>query len=168
MPRLQLAAKTAPRLYGRLKLARLLTLSEGDFEKDIRRIEADALFVRLKEFGVVSVAAYPRARFFERRLKGWELKRSSVGLGDLLGAQAGIVALIERVGRERFEECFVRDDGPGLAPEECARRCGITLDEARLLRDFMTRVYIRSEFEESGGPPLPPSPAAVYSAVAGV
>lgn len=150
-------------LHGQLKLARLMEMSERDFESRIREVEASPLFARLLKAGAVRLEPYERSRFAARRFGGWDLKTSSEGLPDLLNGNGEMVQLIQRVGQERFEECFLKDDE--LSDEDRARSSGITPAQARQLREFVNRLYIQAEFESPAAESATPK---VFSAVAGV
>ncbi len=153
-----------PGLHGQLKLARLLEMSERDFEARIREVEANPLFARLLKVGAVRLEPYEHSGFAAKRFGGWDLKTSSEGLPDLLNGNGEMVQLIQRVGQERFEECFLKDDE--LSDADRARSCGITVAQARQLREFVDRLYIQAEFKS---PAAADSPAPkVFSAVAGV
>lgn len=160
---LRFATAAALRLQGRIKLSRLLEMPECDFEKRVRQLEADGLFRHLTELGVLQVQPYPQARFFARSFEGRELRAAHEDLPELLDGRGDLAKLIARVGRQRFEACFLRDDV--LPDEERARRCGISVGDARRLREFVDRLYIRAEFESHESRPVP---STAYSAVAGI
>lgn len=160
---LRFATATAFRLQGRIKLSRILEMPEREIEKRVRSLEADGLFQRLMQLGVLQVQPYPRARFFARSFEGRDLRAAQEDLPGLLDGRGDLAKLIARVGRERFEDCFLRDDF--LSDEERARRCGIAVGDAMRLRAFVDRLYIRSEFESHESQPVP---STAYSAVAGI
>jgi hypothetical protein len=160
---LRTSFSTKAGLHGQMKLARLLEMSERDFEKNVRELEANPLFARLVNAGALSVVPYAGARFATRRFGGWGLRTSSDGVPDLIDGQGDVVLLIQRVGQERFEEFFLGD--AALTDEDRARECGISAKEARRLREFVDRVYIQSEFEAS---PAETAAPRVFSPVAGV
>jgi hypothetical protein len=146
-----------------MKLARILEMSEGEFEDNVRELESLPLFARLKAAGAVGVEPYAGARFASRRFGGWGVRTATDGLPDLIDGQGDVVQLIRRVGQERFEELFL---GDGASSDESrAKLCGITLEDARRLRDFVDRVYVQAELTS---PSAEAAPSAVYSAVAGV
>ncbi|MBI4369097.1 MAG: hypothetical protein HY547_02590 [Elusimicrobia bacterium] len=165
-PTLQATLSVKPGIYGRLKLAHLLKMPERDFGETLRQMESSDLFLRLHQAGVVMLEPYSRARFMTRRLTGFELRRSSTDLSQLLDGQGELVGLIQRIGQSQFEECFLKDKA--LTIEERARHCGIRVQEAAKILDFVNRLYIQTEFE--GGTPMSPetAPAPVFSAVAGI
>ncbi len=151
-------------LHGKLKLARLLEMREDEFEKSVRDAEASPLFSRLVQEGVVVVEPYEKARFAARRWAGYNLRAgTSDGIADVLDGQGELVALIREIGQERFEEAFLQ--GEASSDQARAKACGVTLEQARRLREFIDRVYIKGEFETpSTGPAAP----LVCSAVAGI
>lgn len=150
-------------LHGQLRLARLLEMPERDFEERIREIEAKPLFKRLLKLGVVSYQPYPGTRFAERRFGGRALPTSCEGLSELVDGDSAMVRLIRRVGQERFEKFFLKDDG--LSDEARAKACRLSAEEARGLREFIDRVYVQAEFES---PKAAPARAQVFSPVAGI
>jgi len=145
-----------------MKLARLLSMSEREFEARVLRLEADPFFSRLIEAGAVRIEPYS-ARFAARKPDGRELSMSGEGLSDLLDGRSGLVEVIRGIGQEQFEELFL---GEADSPDERrAEACGISLEDARLLRELVDRVYIQSELET---PSAIEVPAKIFSAVAGV
>ncbi|MBI4369693.1 MAG: hypothetical protein HY547_05650 [Elusimicrobia bacterium] len=162
----QTTLSVKPGIYGRLKLAQLLEMPERDFGETLRQMESSDLFRRLHQAGVVMLEPYGRTRFMMRRLTGFELRRSSTDLSQLLNGQGELVGLIQRIGQERFEECFLRDKA--ISTEERSRLCGISISEASKLLELVNRLYIKTEFE--GGTSMSPqtAPAPVFSAVAGI
>lgn len=159
MPKLGL--RPALRLYGGLKLAQLLEMREEDMARLARKLEADPTFARLSRAGVLSRRPFPGAYFAARRWAGWNLAPAPDGIGELLESDSQPVKLIRKIGRKRFEACFL--EAEGLSDAERARRCGISAAEAALLRALLDRLYIREQFETS-----PPVPAKTFSAVAGI
>jgi hypothetical protein len=160
-PRVTFSVKAG--MHGQMKLARLLEMSEREFEDNVRELESLPLFSRLKLAGAVGVEPYSGTRFASRRFGGWGVRTATDGLPDLIDGQGDVVQLIRRVGQERFEELFLGDGAS--SDENRARLCGISLKEALRLRDFVDRVYVQSEL---ASPSVEASPAEVYSAVAGV
>lgn len=160
---LRTSASARAGLHGQMKLARLLEMPERAVEELVRKLEANPLFARLRSSGAITVAPYSEAHFATRRAGTRQLSASSDALSGLVDGKSRTVEIIQRVGQERFEEFFLGDDG--LPDEERALRCELSLEEARELREFVDRLYIRAEFEQ-------PSPetaeAKVFSLVAGI
>ncbi|MBI5244715.1 MAG: hypothetical protein HY922_13685 [Elusimicrobia bacterium] len=159
MPRLSLS--TTMSLQGRLKLAHLLEMPEAELERLVQSLEKQPVFKLLKSSGVLRVTPFPKAFFTARRFAGWGLRTSSEGLPDLLDGNCELARLMQRIGVERFEACFLKEEK--LSDSERARRCGISAQDAKRLREFMDRAFIRAEFERPA-----PLPEKVFSAVAGI
>ena len=113
-----------------IKLARLLELPEADFARRVRELEADALFRSLLDAQVVTVQPYAGAGFAARRFGGWGLSTASDGVPALDG-RGDLAKLLQRVGQERFEECFLGEEK--LSDQDRARLCGISKEEAARL-----------------------------------
>lgn len=157
------ATRASLRAQAGIKLARLLELPEGEFETKIREIEADPLFRRLSDAGVISVQPLPRARFGARALDGRHLRVSDDGLGELLDGDGDFARLMRRVGQAKFEASFLGD--AALSDAERAEACGISREESRTLREFVDQVYVRSEFSATEDRS---APSTIYSSVAGI
>jgi hypothetical protein len=156
------AARASASVMGALKLGQLAALSEEEFEKGLVEMEGGRLFQLLKMSGAVTVAEFPNARYAARRYAGSNLRLSAGGLPELEDGQGDLVKLVQRVGQEKFEACFLKDAAMGDV--ERAEECDITLADAARLREFVDRAFIQAEFE--GAPEAPA--AAVFSAVAGI
>ncbi len=150
-------------LQGRLKLAGLFAMSEEEYERTLREMEASERFLLLKKTGVLAVKEFSRARFNARNFAGYGLRTDAGGLPELADGNCDYVRLIQKVGQEKFEALFLKDDA--LSDAERAKKCGISAAESKSIREFMNRVFIQAEFEDKT--PVAP-PAAVYSAVAGI
>lgn len=164
MPKVRFAVRTATRtaaiIQGRMKLARLMEMPEGELEDLARRLESDPLFGRLSMAGVVSRSGFSAARFAARRFAGYGLRQSGSGLPELVDGNCDMARLMRSIGQERFEMWFLTDSP--YSDEERARGCGITPEQARKLRGLMDEAFIRGEFDG----PAPSAPGRVYSAVA--
>jgi len=155
--------KTTPNLAGQLKFAQLLESSEKNFERGVRELEANPLFGLLRQLGVLNVEPYSKARFASRRFTGQELRISSGSSVDLVDGRSDRVRLIESIGQESFETCFLRDESP--SDKETAFRCRITLSQVRDLRDFVDKLYVHAEFDH----PVQQTPTEnTFSAVAAI
>lgn len=161
--RLAVAGRPSLRTQAGIKLARLLELPENALESRVREIEAHPLFRRLSEAGVLTIQPLPRSKYAARSLEGRSLCASDEGLGELLDGDGAIPRLIRGVGLQNFREYFLNDQS--FSDQERANACGIAQAEARKLREFMDRLYVRSEFESAQDTA---APATVYSSVAGV
>lgn len=148
-------------LAGRLHLARLLALDDQAYAEEMRRLESDPRFERLKSAGVLTLSPFSKAAFAARRFPGWRLGEPAEGAAELLDAASAEALLLRKVGERRFRECFL--EGSGLSRAEKARRCGVSEAEAARLEDFLTRLWVR---EELAGPSSA-APAKGFSVVAG-
>lgn len=144
-------------------MARLLELPERDFESRVRELEAESFFRNLLDARVISIQPYANAGFAARRFGGWGISTASDGLPEVLDGQGEMARLLQRVGQERFEECFLREEG--MADTERARLCAISLAEAVRLRELVDKLYVQAEFD---GAAAASAPAKTYSTVAGV
>lgn len=163
MTGVQLRAAGLPSIgiQARIKLANLLELPESQFESRIREIEAHPLFCRLRAAGVLSIQTLPLAHYAQRTFEGHYLRASNDGLAELLNGDSKLAKLITRVGRQNFEECFLKNDS--LSDGDRANVCSISPSEARALREFLDQLYVRSEFIS---PQDHAAAATVYSSVA--
>jgi hypothetical protein len=148
-------------LRGRMMLAQLMEMPEAGLESLARAMEADPLFKRLSAVGVIIPSEFPSARFAARRFAGRGLRMSGGGLPELVDGNCDLARLMQGMGQERFEKWFLGDQA--FPDEERARGCGISVEEARRLREFMDRAYILGEFETA-----PVAPEKIFSAVAGI
>lgn len=155
-------AAARPSVGGAIKLARLLEMSEKEFESRVRQLEADPLFSRLLSAEAVRVQPYA-ARLAARKPDGRQLSMSSGGLSELLDGRSGLVELIQRIGQNPFEELFL-GDAP-LSDAERASACGISAQEAAALREFVDRAYIQADLQSQ---PAASAPPKIYCAVAGI
>lgn len=161
--RLQLRSKTASRVHGQMKLARLLEAPETELERRIRALESGALFGRLLESGVVVRQVPEHMRFSGRRFAGRALRASSEGLPELVDGTGDLAKLMQNIGQEDFSAAFLGDDGRSDA--ERAELCGISTADARRLRDLVDRLYVQEQFE-APAPKVAPEPT--LSALAGI
>ena len=164
MPKMLLAPQltTATVIKGRMELARFMEMPEGELEDLARRLEASPLVERLTAAGVLTLAEFPTARFAARRFAGYGLRMSGSGLPELTDGNCDLVRLMQGIGQQSFEKWFLGE--ASFSDEERARECGISVSEARMLREFADRAFIQGEFEG----PAAPAPEKVFSAVAGI
>lgn len=163
--RARLAARQTQGLHWRLKAAQLAAMTELDFKSEQEKLEQSPIFGILKAAGAVRLTEFPRARFAAKQFAGYGIKLSAgSGVSALLDGKGDIIELIQHIGQEKFEECFLKSEASDV---EASDVCDITLDEARQLREFVDRVYIQAEFEDSGAASAAPA-ERVYSAVAGI
>lgn len=154
--------KTSASLMGALKLAHMAEMPEEEFEKELKALEEHRYFKLLKASGALSLSEFPSARYAARRYAGYNLKLSGGGLPELADGNGDLVGLIQGIGQERFEACFLKD--AAMSDVERAEECDITVADAARLRAFVDRAFIQAEFEGRAEAPA----AQVYSAVAGI
>jgi hypothetical protein len=150
-----------PGVHAGIMLARLLELPEADFAKNVRELEADAFFQTLLNAKVISVQPYANARFAARWFGGWGLSTASDGVSALDG-RGDLAQLLQRIGQERFEECFLGEGA--FTDDDRARLCGISREEVMRLREMVNSLYVQEELDTAASP----APARTYSAVAGI
>lgn len=155
-------ARTSPARMGALKMAHLAGMSEEEFEKYLKKMAGGRVFQLLKTFGVINLVEFPAARYAARQYAGYGLKLSGGDLPELADGNGDLVELIQGVGQEKFEACFLKD--AVMSDIERAEECDITLKDAERLRDFVNKAFIQAEFEGAVEAPA----AKVYSAVAGI
>ncbi len=156
------SARASLTCIGAIKLARMAEMSEEEFESVIKKIEYNRFFQLLKVSGVVNLAEFPGTRYAARRFAGYGLKLSGGYLPELADGKGDLVALIQGIGQEKFEACFLRDASMGDA--ERAEKCDISVKDAARLRDFVNRAFIQAEFEGAAEAPA----SKVFSSVAGI
>ncbi|MDD5210721.1 MAG: hypothetical protein PHV36_15145 [Elusimicrobiales bacterium] len=155
-------ARTSAALLGALKMAQMAEMPEEEFEKMIKELEGGRVFQLLKTSGAINLSEFPAARYAARKYAGYGLNMASADLPELADGSGDLVKLIQGVGQEKFEACFLRD--AVMSDIERAEECDITIKDAERLRDFVNRAFIQAEFEAK-----PEAPAAkVFSAVAGI
>ncbi|MDP2866979.1 MAG: hypothetical protein Q8O90_12115, partial [Elusimicrobiota bacterium] len=154
--------RTSTALMGALKMAQLAGMSEEEFEKYLKELEGGRVFQLLKTSGVINLAEFPAARYAARQYAGYGLKLSGGDLPELADGNGDLVALIQGVGQEKFEACFLKD--AVMSDIERAEECDITVKDAERLRDFVNKAFIQAEFEGAVEAPA----AKVFSAVAGI
>lgn len=155
-------ARTSTALMGALKMAQLAGMSEEEFEKYLKEMEGGRVFQLLKTSGVINLAEFPAARYAARQYAGYGLKLSGGDLPELADGKGDLVELIQSVGQEKFEACFLKD--AVMSDIERAEECDITVKDAERLRDFVNKAFIQAEFEGAVEAPA----AKVFSAVAGI
>ena len=155
-------ARTSASVLGALKMAHLAEMPEEEFEEFIKEMEGGRVFQLLKSSGAINLAEFPAARYAARKYAGYGLKLSGGDLPELADGSGDLVALIQGVGQEKFEACFLKD--AALSDVERAEECDITVADAARLRDFVNRAFIQAEFEGAAEAPA----SKVFSAVAGI
>ncbi len=158
------SARTSTALLGALKMAHMAEMPEAEFEKMIRELEGGRIFQLLKTSGAINLSEFPAARYAARKYAGYGLKTAAGDLPELADGTGDLVALIQGIGQEKFEACFLKD--AAMSDIERAEECDISVKDSERLRDFVNRAFIQAEFEAPASAEAPAS--KVYSAVAGI
>ncbi|HAH32192.1 MAG TPA: hypothetical protein DCL44_07765 [Elusimicrobia bacterium] len=161
-PSLGHSVRASLAFIGAMKLAQMAEMSEEEFENLLKKIEDNRFFQLLKASGAVNLAEFPNARYAAKKYAGYGLKMSAGDLPELADGKGDLVGLIQGIGQEKFEACFLKD--AVMSDVERAEECGITVKDAARLRDFVNRAFIQAEFESATEAPA----SKVFSAVAGI
>ncbi|HAH32199.1 MAG TPA: hypothetical protein DCL44_07800 [Elusimicrobia bacterium] len=161
-PSLGHSGRASLAFIGAMKLAQMAEMSEGEFENLLKKIEDNRFFQLLKASGAVNLAEFPNARYAAKKYAGYGLKMSAGDLPELADGKGDLVGLIQDIGQEKFETCFLKD--AVMSDVERAEECDITVKDAARLRDFVNRAFIQAEFESATEAPA----SKVFSAVAGI
>lgn len=156
------SARTSASVLGALKMAQMAAMSEEEFAKTLQELEGGRVFQLLKASGAITLSEFPSARYAARKYAGYGLRTTAGDLPELADGSGDLVGLIQGIGQEKFEACFLRD--AVMSDIERAEECDITVKDAERLRDFVNRAFIQAEFEGKTEAPA----AQVYSAVAGI
>lgn len=140
-------------LLGRVKMAQAIQMPESEWAKILSDVEKDPLFQELMvaKPGGQTVVRYKR--FGRTGLSGqfYEMQDSNVVGGSgvspesLLDQKKHILALIKKIGQPNFEQHFLyRETSEPV--ETVAKTCGLSLEEARQLQEFVVTMSVQAEF----------------------
>ena len=140
-------------LLGRVKMAQAIHMRESEWAKILSDIERDPLFQELlgARHGNERVIRYKRLGRTYLSGQFYEMQDANVigGGGDspetLLSRKKHLLALIQKVGQEKFEKFFLYRD-ESLSAEEVAQACAISAKESKELQDFVIDMSIQAEF----------------------
>lgn len=146
-------ASIRAQLLNRLKFSAILQLPEQEFAKLIAEVEHDPLFKKLThwktdEGRVVGFKKFASAQlstsFYElnEQLKS---ATENVDVELMMNKHKGIVALIKKIGQEKFEKYFLYREDPAT-PEEIAKECTLSLEEVEMIQSLLLEISIHSEF----------------------
>jgi hypothetical protein len=155
-PRLGVSVKQDLRvratLLARVQTVQLLKMSEGKIADLIKQVESDPLFERLlyplrPEWKIVRYKPHPRTRlsssFYDidqKPLAG----DTPADVSGLLKDSHGVMSLIRKMGREKFEKYFLRAEENVSVPA-LAAECGVKEAEVHAVRDFLLTYSVRAE-----------------------
>jgi len=140
-------------LIGRVKLANLMKLKEGDFASYVKEIEDNPLFQRLchpeqLEEKVISYRRFPRTdlahSFYELR-EGTIADSSSPEMSSLIKGREKLIPLIRSLGIDKFKKYFLYDE-TGVSYEEISSACNLRDSEVKEIMEFTNEFSILSEF----------------------
>lgn len=158
-PNLNLHQNVSPKalqrtvLLGRVKMAQAIRLSEPEWAKLIAEIERDPLFrdlmhARVGEQSIVRYKRLPRSRMSGQFYDAQDSQVAG-GAGEmpeaLLDKRRDVMAVIQTIGQEKFEKHFLYREG-GESHEEIASLCGIAVDDAKKVEDFILEMSVNAEF----------------------
>lgn len=161
------------RVGAALQLSSILELSETDFLKWVREIESSSLFAKLAKTsgptspgGVMPVLCRkgrPGSGYAWRfNLENEALIERAVGtssVGDILSKRDWLIEIIQRIGADNFERCFLHFDAP--SESEASKICSVDSTTCRSIRDFVNEFLISCE-----NMPVSISPGISYRLVA--
>ena len=141
-------------LVGRVKMAQAIKMPESEWAKIIADIEKDPLFRELLDAKSDGHMIVRYKRFGHTRISGQFYEMQDVDVAGASGGQSPealleqkkhLLALIQKVGQERFERYFLyREEGDTI--EAIAQACAVSVDEARQLQDFVVDMSVQAEF----------------------
>jgi len=141
------------KLIGRVKLANLIEISEGDFTKIIKKIESKPLFKRLfspsnPQEKVISYRRFPWSelskRFYELK-EDMAVDRSSPDIVPLLDSRKKIVPIIKGLGIDKFKKYFLYSDGE-LSYKDISLACNLQEKEVMEIMALIDDFSIYNEF----------------------
>jgi hypothetical protein len=140
-------------LVGRVKMAQAIKMPEREWAEMLAQIERDPLFqelisaraegrrvIRFKRFASTQMSS--QAYDFQEEQV---MDRSAPSPEGLLERDKDLLPLIKKIGVEKFEKMFLYRESD-LAIDAIAAECGISLDDARRLQNFVIDFSVQSEF----------------------
>ncbi len=147
-------------------LSNFINLPEQDFRKYIVKLEQDSLFNKLVGSQVIRFRRFPgtgwSARFIELN-ENIISDKSAPDIRTLLEEKGRVIALIKKVGIEKFKKYFLYNE-QNLAIDQIARSCDLSVVEVKEINDLLDRVEITAEFYQS--PTVTPENQIHYSKIA--
>jgi hypothetical protein len=147
-----LKQKQRPGLAARIRLSGCMELAEQEFTRFVLEVENDPLFRKLyaparKEHRVIGCKKFRGTRFLIDFLPLNEAIIRDPGnleIETLMQRHRQAVPLVQRIGRENFENFFIFDDGAATSTKSAA--CGITDEEVHLIDRFTDDLSLYGEF----------------------
>jgi hypothetical protein len=167
----KLSVKPKQKLITRIRLASFLQLGEKKFSEYVIEIENDPLFKKLLSFEnakqrIITRKRFPKTTF---NLGNIPIKEQSIGDGAsidvemLLAEKNGAVAVIKKIGIEKFEKYFLYGDEVAML-EEITAQCGISKSDAESITELLNDLSLRTEFYHPSV--LDPASRVAYARIA--
>jgi hypothetical protein len=150
-PRANLRLKAA--LLARLQTVQLLRMTEREIAEMVKEVESDPVFGKLlypenRAFKVVRFQPHPRTQlspsFYAMNEETTAETARPEAAAVLLNGR-GAMALIRRMGQEKFEKYFLRADQE-VDRAQLAREVALSEQEIQQVRDFLLTYSVQSEF----------------------
>jgi len=149
-------------IHGRIKMARLFGMGEDEFLEELKKIEKDSLFLKLKTLGIIVLIKSGNFIESSRKFEGMWLKNLAQTPTELLDSDSDIVVLIRKIGEERFKKFFLGDEY--FSNEVISKECGIKQEDIIRVKDFINSIYVKEEFNSCRAP----LPEKYYSCVGAI
>ncbi len=140
-------------LVGRVKMAQAIKMPESEWAKLVSDIEHDTLFQELVNARAEGKRIIKFKRFARTGLAGQFYDSQDVDVAGggglspeaLLEQKKHLLTIIEKIGQENFEKHFLYREGSETA-EDIAGICGLTMDEAKQVQEFVVDMSVQAEF----------------------
>jgi DNA-directed RNA polymerase specialized sigma54-like protein len=141
-------------LVGRVKMAQAIKMPESEWAKLISDVERDGLFQELLDARAEGKRIIKFKRFSRTQLSGQFYESqdqdvvgsgADVSMESMLEKRADLLELIHKIGQDKFERYFMYREG-SEPPETIAKECGVTLEQAKSLEDFIVEMSVQAEF----------------------
>ena len=160
------------RLMYRLNFAAILNTPESEFAKLISEVERDEFFHKLfypqnTSLKIISKKSFSNtclsSSFYEMNEERLRSSSGEVDVERILANHKGMMDLIHKIGREKFELHFLYREESETS-EQAGEACGLSPQEARELASLLLELSIQSEFFHVSS--LPVSPDIHYTLAA--
>jgi hypothetical protein len=141
-------------LVGRVKMAQAIKMPESEWARLISDVERDSLFQELLDARAEGKRIIKFKRFARTQLAGqfYDGQDQDVvgagggeGMESMLDKRKDLLELIQKIGQEKFERYFMYREG-GETTANIAADCGVTIEQAKSLEDFIVEMSVQAEF----------------------
>lgn len=147
-------------LFGRLRMAEWIEMSEPEFSAEIAKLEKDPLFRKLCAGAGPGQNAVRRQRWPKGELSSgfYEFNEGVLAGGErvrveeILGEKALLLPKIRKMGRAAFEKYFLYGEEP-VTLEEIATRTGLSLADVQGINEILLEIGSEAEFSRPGREP---------------